>query len=214
MRVEQIGRATLYLGDCRDVLPTLGKVDAVVTDPVWPKHGGMFGNIDAYALLAETLAAVDADRLIIHMRNDQDPRFLTAVPECYPFLQMMWLRFAAVGYQGRFMTGNDVAYAFGDWPPSRLGARVLPAIAPVEAKPVRNGHPCPRSLTHVSWLVGYWTAGLTFDPFMGSGTTGVAASIFGRDFIGCEINPAYFDIACRRIEAAQRQGDLFIEGAS
>ena len=52
------------------------------------------------------------------------------------------------------------------------------------------------------------------DPFMGSGTTGVAAVQMGRDFIGIEREPKYFDIACRRIEQAQRQGDLFIEGAA
>ena len=50
------------------------------------------------------------------------------------------------------------------------------------------------------------------DPFMGSGTTGVAAVQMGRKFIGIEREPKYFDIACRRIEDAQRQGDMFIEG--
>ena len=53
--------------------------------------------------------------------------------------------------------------------------------------------------------------GIVLDPFMGSGTTGVAAVQLGRDFIGIECEPEYFDIACRRIEQAQRQGDLFIE---
>jgi len=52
------------------------------------------------------------------------------------------------------------------------------------------------------------------DPFMGSGTTGVAAVQMGRDFIGIEREPKYFDVACKRIEEAQRQGDLFIEGAA
>jgi len=48
------------------------------------------------------------------------------------------------------------------------------------------------------------------DPFMGSGTTGVACARLGRKFIGCEIEPRYFDIACRRIEAAYRQADMFV----
>ena len=55
---------------------------------------------------------------------------------------------------------------------------------------------------------------LIFDPFMGSGTTGVAAVQMGRDFIGIEREERYFDIACRRIEQAQLQGDLFIEGVA
>lgn len=56
--------------------------------------------------------------------------------------------------------------------------------------------------------------GLVLDPFMGSGTTGIAAVQMGRDFIGIEREPKYFDIACRRIEQAQRQGDMFIGGAA
>jgi DNA modification methylase len=55
--------------------------------------------------------------------------------------------------------------------------------------------------------------GAALDPFMGSGTTGVAAVLQGRDFIGIEREPAYFEIACRRIEEAQRQGDMFIDAA-
>ena len=49
------------------------------------------------------------------------------------------------------------------------------------------------------------------DPFMGSGTTGVACAKLGRNFIGIEIEPRYFDIACKRIEDAYRQGDMFVE---
>ena len=52
---------------------------------------------------------------------------------------------------------------------------------------------------------------VVLDPFMGSGTTGVACAKLGRSFIGIEIEPKYFDIACKRIEAAYAQGDLFIE---
>lgn len=109
---------------------------------------------------------------------------------------------------GRFLTGNDVAYGFGAWPKSQIGKRCIPAIGPVESRPVKNEHPTPRSLTHVQWLVGWWTETQALDPFMGSGTTGVACMNLGRSFIGIEIEPKYFDIACRRIEDAQRQGRL------
>ena len=66
-------------------------------------------------------------------------------------------------------------------------------------------------------LMRYWIGNSThqgqivLDPFMGSGTTGVAAIQMGRKFIGIEREPKYFDIACKRIEDAQRQGDLFME---
>ena len=50
-----IGNATLYCGDCLEILPTLNKVDAVITDPVWPKHGGMFGDINTETLFLSML---------------------------------------------------------------------------------------------------------------------------------------------------------------
>jgi DNA modification methylase len=61
----------------------------------------------------------------------------------------------------------------------------------------------------MEWCVGF-TEGTVLDPFAGSGTTGVACARLGRRFVGVEIELRYFDIACRRIEQAQRQRDLFI----
>jgi DNA modification methylase len=80
----------------------------------------------------------------------------------------------------------------------------------------RGEHPTQKPLGVMKWAIGHIPepANTILDPFMGSGTTGVAAVQMGRDFIGIEREPKYFDIACRRIEQAQRQGDLFIEGAS
>jgi len=77
----------------------------------------------------------------------------------------------------------------------------------------KNGHPCPKPIGWMRWAVSLASrAGETIlDPFMGSGTTGVAAVKLGRRFIGIEIEPKYFDIACRRIEEATKQPDMFIE---
>ena len=79
----------------------------------------------------------------------------------------------------------------------------------------RNGHPCPKPLKISLWLVeGFAKPRQTvLDPFMGSGTTGVACVNLGRKFIGIEKEPRYFDIACKRIEEATRQGRLFEEPA-
>ena len=60
------------------------------------------------------------------------------------------------------------------------------------------------------WTIGFIDADTILDPFMGSGTTGVAAVRLGRKFTGIEIDPGYFDIACRRIEAALREPDMFV----
>lgn len=74
-----------------------------------------------------------------------------------------------------------------------------------------NQHPCPKPIAFMEWLVDFATLpGETIlDPFAGSGTTGVAALRLGRKFIGVEIEPKYFDIACQRIESALNQGRLF-----
>lgn len=82
--------------------------------------------------------------------------------------------------------------------------------------PEREGtHPTEKPRRLMAEIIADFTnSGQTIcDPFMGSGTTGVAAVQMGRDFIGIEREPKYFDIACRRIEQAQRQGDLFIDTA-
>lgn len=80
----------------------------------------------------------------------------------------------------------------------------------------RGDHPSQKPLNVMKWCIGHLPGDTQtiLDPFMGSGTTGVAAVQMGRDFIGIEREPRYFDIACKRIEQAQRQGDLFIEGAA
>lgn len=76
-------------------------------------------------------------------------------------------------------------------------------------------HPTQKPIALMKWCIGFFPkADTILDPFMGSGTTGVAAVQMGRDFIGVEREERYFEIACRRIEQAQRQGDLFIEGAA
>jgi DNA modification methylase len=65
----------------------------------------------------------------------------------------------------------------------------------------------------MEWCLGFVKADTILDPFMGSGTTGVACARLGRRFVGIEIDPGYFGIACRRIEEAQRQPDLFVQRA-
>lgn len=73
-------------------------------------------------------------------------------------------------------------------------------------------HPTQKPIGVMEWCLGFLPNAQTIlDPFMGSGTTGVACAKLGRKFIGIELEPAYFDIACKRIEEAYRQPDMFIE---
>ncbi|RJP47930.1 MAG: site-specific DNA-methyltransferase [Anaerolineaceae bacterium] len=149
------------------------------------------------------------------MRNDSDPRFLACVPGRFEFIQVMWCQYAMPGYLGRVLGGNETVYVYGTPIISQNGRRVIPSVSP-KAQPgdrPPNGHPCSRALVHQEFVVNWCSdEGETIlDPFMGSGTTGVAAVKLGRKFIGIEIEPKYFDIACRRISDALKQPDMFVE---
>ena len=200
----------LRLGDCRDILKSIGAVDTVITDPVWPNTPeGMFEDIaDPQTLLAEALALADCRRLVIVLRGDSDPRFLQAVPQRWPFFRAQILPYVVPGYIGRKLGGDEIAYCFGEPLDSAPGRKVIPGRAPA-AQPVHrraNGHPCSRSLTHMLWLVKWWSLpGETIlDPFMGSGTTGVAAVQQERNFIGCEVDETYFNLARKHLSECQK----------
>lgn len=207
-----IGNAEIWHGDCREVLPTLKRVDALITDPVWPNvpSGLLLGWQDPFGLLASALGACDPSRVVIVMAFDSDPRFLMAVPDRLPFIRSMQLPYAIPGYRGRLLGGDEVAYVFGDIP---KGTGLIPGRCPTEATKKADratGHPCPRSDTHLGALVGWWSAArdVVCDPFMGTGSTGVACARHGRRFVGIELDRRYFDIACERISRAQAQGSL------
>jgi len=212
-----IGNATLYLGDCLEILPTFPKVDVVITDPVWPNvpAGLIPGSDDPYALFSSAMEVIELPtRLVIVMRSDSDPRFLSAIPPDMPYFVSQVLQYVMPGYIGRKLGGNEIAYGFGEPIPSSRGFRVIPGMSPkIQPKGRKaNGHPCSRALEHFDWLMKWWTidGDTVLDPFMGSGTTGVAAIAAGRKFIGIEIKREYFDIAIKRIEDAQRQSHLFV----
>jgi len=209
---ERIGLADLYLGDCRDVLPSI-QADVMITDPVWPNcpAGALPGSDDPAALMCSAMAAMrSVKRAVVVMRHDSDPRFLVAMK--MPFFRVQVLPYVIPSYLGRKLGGDEIAYCFGTPVPSAPGRRVIPGYAP-KAQPggcKGNPHPCARNPGHFRWLVGWWSVeGETvLDPFMGSGTTCAAAVAQGRKTVGIEIDPRYFDLACERVADAQRQGTL------
>ncbi len=121
--IVKIGNATLYHGDCLEILPILDKFDAVVTDPIWPNTPDrMFEEKDPYLLLKRALDSCDVKRLTITMRIDSDPRILMSVPEKYKFLRVIWTKYAGPSYLGRMLEREyfdiaceriDAAYAQG-----------------------------------------------------------------------------------------------------
>ncbi len=212
--IERIGDATLYLGDCREILPTLPAADVVITDPVWPNcpPGLIPGSDDPHSLWLETMGAMQTPRrMVVVMRSDSDPRFLQGIQ--LPFFRAQILGYVMPGYIGRKLGGDEIAYGFGEPIPSSPGRRVIPGNAPKVQPDGRraNGHPCSRALEHFDFLVNWWSepSETVLDPFMGSGTTGVAALRLGRRFVGIEIERRYFDIACERMHAVLSQGVLF-----
>lgn len=206
-----IGRARLALGDCRDILPTLGKVDAVVTDPPYGIDYGRAGGFSAshgWGQWRENVAW-DAERpareifdAMLACSKDQivwgGNYFTDFLPPT-----MQWL----VWDKGqRDFSLADCEFA---WSSQQKAARIFNYA---RGKAVRDGkeHPTQKPIQVMKWCLGFVpNAETVLDPFMGSGTTGVAAVQMERQFIGIERDPDYFDIACRRIEDAQRQGNLF-----
>jgi len=204
------GGHVIYNVDSRNVLHELPPVDAIITDPVWPNcpPGLMPGSDDPQGLLEAVLSRVDAARIVIVLRGDSDPRFLMAVPRRWPFFRAQILPYVIPGYIGRKLGGDEIAYCFGEPLPSAPGRRVIPGWGP-KVQPAgrpENSHPASRSVAHFRWLLRWWTEpGQTvLDPFMGSGTTGVACIEMGRKFIGIEIEKAYFEIAMKRLLETQR----------
>lgn len=196
----------IYLGDCREILPSLS-ADTLITDPVWPNASvPLAGFDDPEGLLRAALVnAGPLARVAIHLGCDSDPRFLRAVDYRWPFFRVASLEIVRVGYKGRLLMTGDFAYLFGVPPVSRKGAHVIPGkCVDADSGGKQADHPCPRKLKHVEWLVSWWSepSDTILDPFMGSGTTLVAAKRLGHKAIGVEVDERYCETAAKRL--AQR----------
>lgn len=216
IRREVIGDATLYLGDARKMLRDLQDVTTIITDPIWPNcpKGTIAGSDDPWGLWAATCAAVPASvkRMVVVMRCDSDPRFLSLLPSRLPFFRSMQLPYVIPGYLGRVLGGDETAYWFGAPPATAAGRMIVPGRGPMVQPGGRppNGHPMSRAQAHFDWLIEWCSDhdDVVCDPFMGSGTTGVACAKLGRRFVGIEIEPRYFDLACARIATEHRRPPL------
>jgi DNA modification methylase len=212
-RQESIGNATLYLGDCREIIPTLGKVDACVTDPPYGIDYGNAGGFSAAHGWASQRGACDWDKarpdrdIFDAIRGCSDDQIIWGGNYFTDYLPptMQWL----VWDKGqRDFSLADCEFA---WSSQRKAARIFTYP---RAKALQDGkeHPTQKPVMLMAWCLDFIEGAKTIlDPFMGSGTTGVACFNKGRSFIGIERDPAYFDIACRRIAEAYKQPRLFEE---
>lgn len=213
-RKEVVGECELYLGDCRDILPLLPKVDAVVTDPPY----GIGADLGA-GKSAEKWASVTGSN-----RWDE-------APPTREILDLMIRKAThSVVWGGNYFalpptpcwliwdkqtagitTFADCEVAWTNLPKAMRMFRHLWSGPYMKVREDRH-HPTQKPLDVMRWAIEHIPEPnrAILDPFMGSGTTGVACAKLGRRFIGIEIEPKYFDIACKRIEAAYRQPDMFI----
>jgi site-specific DNA-methyltransferase (adenine-specific)/modification methylase len=190
-----IGNATLYLGDCLDILPTIPKVDAIVTDPPYGLgkriRGGTWGTPDKYSDMWEwDVAPLDETILGIAAMGPSiiwgGHYFALPPSRCW----LIWDKQNAV----HTVADCEMAWTNFDRPTKRWSG-------PVGVH--KTGHPTEKPLPLMEWCLGFLpNSKLILDPFMGSGTTGEAAINSGRHFIGIEREPKYFEIACKRIRFA------------
>lgn len=209
-----IGDCTLHLGDCLEIMPLLGKFDAVVTDPPYGmdwtgkvtrgKNGtGKSGPTRSY------------DKRILNDSKSFDPSFLLGIGDeqiifgfnHYPDKlckgsALIWVKRYDEGF-GSFLSDAEIAffskghgvYCFRDLSKQGDSKNIV--------------HPTQKPVPLMEWCIDK-TNGSVIDPFMGSGTTGVACVKLGRKFTGIELDPDYFEIACERIRKAYEQPDMFV----
>ena len=222
MKPVIIGDATLYLGDCADILPMLGKVDAVITDPPYGVDGGS-GTLGKASSKTKYESEFEDTKAAI--RSVIVPRFVAALAMAkravvtpgtpcaffYPNPDDMGVIYqpATTGLNKWGRETTQPVLFYGKDP--RAGLTIVAKHFQCTFKAEKNGHPCPKPIEVAMWMVqrGSIDGETILDPFMGSGTTGVAAIQLGRKFTGIELDERYFEIACRRIEQAVAQGQLF-----
>lgn len=214
-RKEVIGDCTLYLGDCMEIMPDLGPVDAVVTDPPY----GMSANTDSKRFSGGSTSSQkrrSEGRTYPRIIGDDhpfDPSFLLGFDEVIIWgfnhfpqhltagAALVWVKRKDEAF-GSFLSDAEVAWKKG-------GRGVFCWVSYPQKMANERNHPTQKPVDLMEWCFGFVKGKTILDPFMGSGTTGVACVNLGRKFIGIELEPKYFDIACERISNAYAQGRLF-----
>lgn len=257
MRVEKIGRATLYLADCLDVLPSLrGQIDTVITSPPynmgeapWPHLGnwkrgqsaggrakwqkGINGSVGAeYGTHQDNMpweAYINWQHRVLHYLWDcltptggifynHKPRVVgTRVwlptellpPHVILRQNIIWARPGGMNYSPSAFVPTHEWIMLLAKPDFRLKSKSVSGMGDVwKMVPEKNEHPAPFPLALPAQVLEAVNPGLVLDPFMGSGTTGIASHSVRRNFVGIEVDERFFDMACRRIEAAQKVRQL------
>lgn len=213
VKEERIGGQRLILGDCLEVMPLLGKVEAVVTDPPYGIDYGRSGGFSASHGWGNWRENVEWDKerpqpevfkAILDNSKDQiiwgGNYFADLLPP-----SMRWLAWDK-GQRDFSLADMELA-----WTSQQKAVRVF-TYARGKARNDGKQHPTQKPVALMKWCLGFLPDAKTIlDPFMGSGTTLVACQKLGRQGIGIELDPDYFDIACKRVDEASRQPDMFVQ---
>lgn len=226
MRIETIGKATLYLGDCREILPAIEGVTALISDPPYgvslntrtassARHRGTaFGlkrSVDAQPIIGDDepfdpSPLLAYDKVILWGAN----HYADSLPSASKWL--IWDKRCG----GTPDDNADCEMAWTNLPgPARIHRQVWRGFfrQGIENAAISGEklHPAQKPVALMQWCIRQLRAthDTICDPYLGSGTTGIAAVSAEHSFVGIEIDPRYFDIACKRIEDAQRQVNMF-----
>jgi site-specific DNA-methyltransferase (adenine-specific) len=202
----------LHLGDCLEYMKSMPdkSVDAVITDPPYGVGLGYSVYKDTeenwYKLMLDFVPEATRISEIVILPSCQINRLGWIYKNIPPDWLISW---------NKGSTGCSSKIGFNDWEPlliygRRKGVWMHDYFYCANTEKMGNyGHPCPKPVGWARWLIDRSDSQIVFDPFMGSGTTGVAAIQLGRNFIGCEIDPTYYAIAEKRIKEATLQPQLF-----
>jgi DNA modification methylase len=198
-----IGSCRLLLGDCREIMPVIGAVAAVLTDP--PYGIGIAANPVRQRHERKEWDASAPDKSVFDLITSVSEQqiiwggnyFDLPPSQCF----LVWDKVQPEDFS---LAMCEQAWASFKSPAKLYRRRVVG---------YDKQHPTQKPVELMEWCLGFLADGTILDPFAGSGTTGVACAKRGRKFIGIEIDPDYFDIMCDRIRKAYAQPDMFLETA-
>lgn len=219
-REEVIGDCRLILGDCREGYEGFDRRWAVVSDVPygmgWDTNTMRFSGGDITSSRKRGKGKISPSIVGDNMPFNPTPwldfhevilwganHFSQRLPRG---TTLVWIKRFAPAF-GTFLSDAELAWQKGGY-----GVYCHQDLS-MTAEATSRLHPCQKPVGLMAWCIARCKAATILDPYMGSASTALAALKLGRRFVGCELDPRYFDLACRRIEAAYRQPDLFIEHA-
>ncbi len=210
-RTEELGDATLYLGDCREIVPTLGPLGSVISDP---PYGMEFRS--NYRKVKHNHIVADDTEWPLEFAIGLPARYSTYVfcrwdnvwqwpakPRSLIWVKNNWSMGDLEHEHGR---QTEMVMFFAG--PEHSFPKLRPTDFIEAPRTGNNHHPTEKPVQLMHAICG-WAKGPILDPFMGSGSTGLGALRAGHKFVGIEVDEKHFDIACRRFEAETKQNELF-----